>query len=149
MVHRVLLVLHANARLRDNYPASRSYVAIKLCNCNVPEAERWSEANMNMRLATTNPDHRGCDALGMAFEAFEVASPRGDIHIALVFEPLREPLWLFKRRLNNEHSASQINRLPLIKTYIQILLEGLNYMHSQCRVVHTGNATFVANSPRP
>lgn len=28
--------------------------------------------------------------------------------------------------------------LPLIKTYIRALLTGLEYLHKECRVVHTG-----------
>lgn len=110
----------------------------------MPEPERLAEANLNLHLATAAPKHQGCGALGIAFEAFEVISPRGQSHSALVFEPLREPLWLLKMRLNNGHSALQTNCLPLIKAYIQILLEGLHYMHSQCQVVHTGNALFVS-----
>lgn len=151
----LFVALYANASPRDDDPTPRSYVVIKVCNCNIPESEVWLEANMNMHLATASPDHQGCGALRTAFEAFEVVSPRGNTHLALVFEPLREPLWLFKGRLNNEQSVSRTNRLPLIKTYIQILLQGLDYMHSKCRVVHTGNAFFgsiawdLANLARP
>ncbi|KAG6195329.1 hypothetical protein E4U50_000310 [Claviceps purpurea] len=108
-----------------NYSTRRSYVVVKLCNCSIPEPERLAEANSNFHLATAAPEHQGCGALGTAFEAFEVMSPRGQTHVALVFEPLREPLWLFERRLSNGHSAFQTNRLPLIKAYIQILLEDL------------------------
>lgn len=119
--------------------AKRNYVAIKFCNSDISGPEKWLEAEMNMHLATTKPEHQGRGALATAFEAFEILSPRGCTHLALVFEPLREPLWLFKRRLDNQRSTSRSKRLPLIKTYIQILLEGLNYMHSQCRVLHTGS----------
>ncbi|KAK2594844.1 hypothetical protein QQS21_007431 [Conoideocrella luteorostrata] len=58
------------------------------------------------------------------------------MHLVLVFEPLREPLWLLRRRVAHEDCTTH-ESLPFIKTHIRILLEGLDYMHSQGRVIHT------------
>jgi serine/threonine protein kinase len=46
---------------------------------------------------------------------------------------MREPLWLFQRHFSD-------GRIPLliVKAYILFLLAGLNYLHTGCRVVHTG-----------
>lgn len=50
---------------------------------------------------------------------------------------MREPLWLFRRRLAGEDRVTP-PWMPLIKTYLQILLGGLDYLHSECHVIHTG-----------
>jgi len=46
---------------------------------------------------------------------------------------MREPLWLFQRRWEN-------GKLPpsLLKVYLKFLLRGLNYLHSECHIIHTG-----------
>lgn len=65
-------------------------------------------------------------------EHFEVRSPHG-IHSCFVYEPLRETLRLFQRRLPN-------GKLPvsLLKVFLQQILLGLDYLHSECGIVHTG-----------
>lgn len=49
---------------------------------------------------------------------------------------MREPLWLFRRRFG----ADKVTRpfLPVFKAYLRILLEGLDYLHSECHIIHTG-----------
>ena len=46
---------------------------------------------------------------------------------------MREPFWLFQRRFKDGTIP-----LPIVKTYIRFLLAGLDYLHTGCRVVHTG-----------
>ena len=46
---------------------------------------------------------------------------------------MREPLWILQKRFVN-----QTLPLPIAKAYIYILLNGLDYLHSTCKVVHTG-----------
>lgn len=94
------------------------------------------ELDMNIHLSSANPDHPGGGALGTAIEGFTVESPRGNAHLALVFEPLRESLWVFGKRLERKNLAPHVS-LGLIKVYLRIILQGLDYMHSQCHVVHT------------
>jgi hypothetical protein len=125
----------------SDFEAPREFAALKICNCDILDSERWSEAHMHMHLAEANPGYPGYAVLGLSFEAFDIRSPRGDDHLVLAFEPLREPLWLFRRRISTKQSAPMVRRLRLIKIYVKILLEGLDYMHSQCKVVHTGKTT--------
>lgn len=54
-------------------------------------------------------------------------------HECLAYEPMREPFWLFQRRFKDQRIP-----LRLVKAYILILLAGLDYLHSECKVVHTG-----------
>ncbi|KAI1135447.1 kinase-like protein [Hypoxylon sp. FL0543] len=115
----------------------KRYVAIKICNCDTTtEEDMRYELDMNVRLSSANPEHRGGLVLGTAIEGYSIESPRGDTHLALVFNPLREPLWLFRRRIEHQDRITR-DSLHLIKVYLRILLEGLDYMHSQAHVIHT------------
>ncbi len=68
----------------------------------------------------------------IALDDFKVKGPTGT-HSCLIYEPMREPIWLFRQRLKNE-------RIPmdLLKRYLIILLYALDYLHSECHVLHTG-----------
>jgi hypothetical protein len=54
-------------------------------------------------------------------------------HLCLVYELMREPLWIYKRRWDG-------GKVPpvLFKVYLKFLLQGLEYLHSECEVIHTG-----------
>lgn len=46
---------------------------------------------------------------------------------------MREPLWILQKRFVDQRLP-----LPIAKAYLLILLAGLDYLHSECGVVHTG-----------
>ncbi|TQN65561.1 Serine/threonine-protein kinase SRPK, partial [Colletotrichum shisoi] len=121
---------------RHGWWRSKRYVAVKICNCDVPEDDMAFELDMNTHLSTASLKHRGWAVLGTAIEGYKVKSPRGNMHLVLVFEPLREPLWLLRRRITHQNCATK-ESLPFLKAYLRIILDGLDYMHSQCRVIHT------------
>lgn len=56
-------------------------------------------------------------------------------HVCLVFEPLREPVWVVMRRFIG-------NSIPpeLLKLMALVLLHGYDYLHETCRVIHTGKS---------
>ncbi|PNY23331.1 Protein kinase-like domain protein, partial [Tolypocladium capitatum] len=113
----------------------KRHVAVKICNCDTPEEDMTHELDMTMHVSSANPQYPGRAVLGTAIEGCKIESPRGDKHLALVFEPMREPLWLFRRRITHKDRVTH-ESLPLLKTYLRILLEGLDYMHSQGHVIH-------------
>jgi serine/threonine-protein kinase SRPK3 len=116
------------------------YVAIKICTCNLAkEKDVRYELDMAIHLSSANSEHRGRAVIATAIESFRLDSPAGSTHLSLVFEPMREPLLLFKRRVAGEDRVTR-PLMPLIKTYLQILLEGLDYLHSECHVIHTGTS---------
>ncbi|KAL1886593.1 hypothetical protein Plec18167_000525 [Paecilomyces lecythidis] len=45
---------------------------------------------------------------------------------------MREPFWIYQRRFVDRKVP-----LPIAKVYIYFLLVGLDYLHSECRVVHS------------
>ena len=91
---------------------------------------------MAKRIETLSPRHRGRAVLCTADEAFSIQSTTGSSHLCLTFEPMRDPLWLLRRRLCGDRVTR--DWLPIFKIYIQILIEGLDCLHSECKLVHTG-----------
>jgi serine/threonine protein kinase len=89
-----------------------------------------------------NPSHEGFLFVRTMLDNFEVPGPDG-LHLCLVYEPMREPLWLFQQRWEN-------GKLPpaLLKVYLRFLLRGLDYLHSKCYIIYTGEfkATLDVNT---
>lgn len=56
---------------------------------------------------------------------------------------MREPLWIFQQRCRNKRFP-----LGLLKGYIKLLLQGLDYLHSECKIIHAG-MLFYFYLPRP
>jgi serine/threonine-protein kinase SRPK3 len=79
-----------------------------------------------------NPSHEDFSFVRTMLDNFEVPGPDGP-HLCLVYEPVREPLWLFQRRWENGKLL-----LALLKVYLRFLLRGLDYLHSECYIIHTG-----------
>lgn len=65
-------------------------------------------------------------------DSFEVIGPSGS-HVALVYDVMRESLSKFQRRLPEE-------RLPIffLKPLLTMLLTGLDHLHRECHIIHTG-----------
>jgi hypothetical protein len=84
------------------------------------------------RLLETNPTHNGFDSVRIVLDHFETIGPGGK-HLCLVFKPMREPLWLFQQRLPKGKIPP-----PLLKVYLGVFLQALDYLHSECRIIHTG-----------
>ncbi|KAH7316688.1 putative serine/threonine-protein kinase [Stachybotrys elegans] len=120
----------------SRWSKTRKYVAIKICTSNVEESDITHELDITIHLSKVKSQHRARGILGTAIGSFGLESPNGSTHLALVFEPLREPLWLFRKRIMGENRTTR-PFLPIFKTYIQILLEGLDFLHSEGHVVHT------------
>lgn len=114
----------------------RRYTVLKITTCDTAgDEDSHHELEMAKRIDAANAEHRGRAILCLTNEAFSIQSPTGSSHLCLAFEPMRDPLWLLRRRVCGERVTR--DWLPIFKLYIQILLEGLDYMHSECRLVHT------------
>ncbi|KAH9216886.1 kinase-like domain-containing protein [Leptodontidium sp. 2 PMI_412] len=88
------------------------------------------ELDVNKHLSIANPSHDGAQYIQTMVDNFEVAGSNGN-HICLVFRPMRETLSMFQSRLKKK-------RLPLelLKLYLVCLLNGLEYLHSECHILH-------------
>ena len=106
-------------------------MALKITNSNNADDARH-EREIESHIKQQNPEHRGCTILRTCLDDFEVTGPEGK-HICLVYEAMREPLWILQRRFIDRKIP-----LPIAKAYIYFLLVGLDYLHSECKVVHGG-----------
>jgi serine/threonine protein kinase len=105
-------------------------VTLKIINTNASSARR--EREVEEHIATAGPSHRGRSLMRTLLDYFELKGPEG-FYSCLVYPPMREPLSMYQRRFDDRKMP-----LPLIKTYIRALLTGLDYLHNECRTVHTG-----------
>ncbi|PWY75338.1 kinase domain-containing protein [Aspergillus sclerotioniger CBS 115572] len=111
---------------------SERYLTLKVGCCNyrtVDEARQ--ESNLERHIRDSNPNHFGHDVTRTFIESFEERSPYGT-HVCLAYEPMREPLWILQKRFRNE-----VFPLSILKAYMKILLMGLDYLHSECNIIHT------------
>ncbi|GIK05193.1 hypothetical protein Aspvir_009296 [Aspergillus viridinutans] len=111
---------------------SERYLTVKVGNCDYQDTNAAShEAQIESHIAHANSYHDGRNYIRTFVEYFEERGPNGT-HICLGYEPMREPLWLFQSRCRDQ-------RLPLglLKGYMKLLLKGLDYLHSECNIIHT------------
>jgi serine/threonine-protein kinase SRPK3 len=125
---------------------SERYVALKIGNCQFKDAESAAfELKVERRIAQTNDIHKGFSCVRTCIDSFQEKGSHG-IHLCLVYEPMREPLWLFQQRFRRRKFP-----LALLKGYVKLLLQGLDYLHSECNVIHTGKLhpllPFVPSTP--
>ncbi|CAP99560.1 Pc22g22720 [Penicillium rubens Wisconsin 54-1255] len=102
---------------------------LKIINSNDADDARH-EDDIESHITQQNPEHRGCVILRTCLDSFEVDGPEAK-HMCLVYEPMREPLWILQRRFVDRKLP-----LPIAKAYIYFLLVDLDYLHSECKVVH-------------
>lgn len=122
--------------LRWNWQSER-YLTLKVGNCNYKDANQAThELDIERHIRDRVSRHDGRNYVRTFVEKFEEKGPHGT-HICLGYEPMREPLWLFQTRLRNQRFP-----LSLLKGYIKLLLKGLDYLHSECNVIHTGKLSL-------
>ncbi|CCE30567.1 probable dis1-suppressing protein kinase dsk1 [Claviceps purpurea 20.1] len=104
------------------------YVSIKITASDVEDAQ---ERAWLTRISEADPSHQGLSHIRTPIDAFEMKGALGT-HSCLVFEPMRETLWRFQQRWPRQ-------RLPLdaIKLHMLYLLKALDYLHTECRLIHT------------
>ncbi|KAJ5702116.1 hypothetical protein N7488_009664 [Penicillium malachiteum] len=106
-----------------------SIVAMKITNLNL-FAKAIEEKKLENYLLLKNPRHPGHLKVRHCLDAVDVTGPRGR-HKCLVYEPMREPM-----SLTQHHFVDCLFPYYVAKTYIRALLTGLDYLHSECNVVH-------------
>lgn len=109
-------------------------MALKIANNNASSAGH--EREIEEHISTADPSHRGRSLIRTLLDSFEVKGPEAS-YSCLVYPPMREPLLMYQQHFDNRKMP-----LPLIKTYIHALLTGLDYLHKECRTVHTGKLIF-------
>jgi serine/threonine protein kinase len=83
-------------------------------------------------ISQVNPKHKGWHFIRKLSDSFELQGALGT-HSCLVLEALREPLWLYQTRY-----IGSVIPPDILKILMQMILHALDYLHSECRIVHTG-----------
>ncbi|EZF95686.1 hypothetical protein H113_03974 [Trichophyton rubrum MR1459] len=111
------------------------YVAVKInSNHDTRKFSGDSEINILRHISTANPRHIGWHFTRHLLDTFLVQNPTSKKpHACLVFEPLRESLGRYCRRWEDGVMPPEIFRIVL-----QIILQALDYLHSECHIIHTG-----------
>ncbi|KAL4923708.1 putative protein kinase [Aspergillus undulatus] len=102
-------------------------VALKINNSN---CHSDLERDMEEHIATADSSHPGRSLFRTFKDCFEIPGPSGK-HFCFAYEPMRESLRLYRRRFHNDAIP-----LPLVKIYLKVLLTGLDYLHTKCKVAH-------------
>lgn len=112
---------------------AKRYVALKITNCF--EGDRKSakdELEMSRHISNIKTVHEGRSNVRLIQDSFTIPGPFGE-HLGMVFEPLREPLWLVGQHLRT------VGLSPIIvKVFLKLVLRGLDFLHSECHIIHTG-----------
>lgn len=115
-------------------------MALKIANNNASSAGH--EREVEEHISAADPSHRGLSIIRTLLDSFEAKGPEGS-YSCLAYPPMREPLSMYQRRFVDRKMP-----MPLVKTYIRVLLTGLDYLHKECRIVHTGKFIFSFASRR-
>lgn len=114
---------------RNLQDSNNRYVALK-----VYTRDRGHEDEFQMleAIGKTNPSHPGYRHVRTALDLFQLHRPGGD-HSCLVQRPMWES-WKDLLRRNGSGRFSE----PLLKAGLKHLFMALDYLHSECKLVHTG-----------
>ncbi|XP_051978461.1 SRSF protein kinase 3-like isoform X2 [Xyrauchen texanus] len=110
----------------------KRFVAMKV----VKSAQHYTETALDeiklLRcVRETDPDDPNKDMVVQLIDDFKISGVNG-IHVCMVFEVLGHHLlkWIIK-------SNYQGLPLPCVKSIIKQVLQGLDYLHSKCKIIHT------------
>lgn len=105
---------------------SDKYVALKI------NSGAQAELDIPRHISQANSRHQGWHFIRRPPDSFSLEHGTAR-HLSLVFEALREPLWIYQTRFIDDVIPSGV-----LKILLQMVLRGLDYLHSERRVIHTG-----------
>ncbi|KAI1034589.1 hypothetical protein LB504_004590, partial [Fusarium proliferatum] len=104
------------------------YVSIKIPTI---DSNASGESKRSKLISITNPSHPGLSFIRLPIYEFQLEGPEGT-HFCLVYKPMRETLYHWQRRLPKQRLP-----LPLFKSYAFLILQALDYLHTECHLIHT------------
>ncbi|KAG7472614.1 hypothetical protein MATL_G00110550 [Megalops atlanticus] len=110
----------------------KRFVAMKV----VKSAEHYTETALDeikllRSVRNTDPDDPNREMVVQLLDDFKISGTNGT-HVCMVFEVMGHHLlkWIIK-------SNYQGLPLPCVKSIIQQVLQGLDYLHTKCKIIHT------------
>ncbi|KAI9708347.1 MAG: hypothetical protein M1820_004051 [Bogoriella megaspora] len=110
------------------------YVVIKICDNRSGGEDARHELDISNHIASSASGDSALDFIRLVKDNFEISSPHGQ-HLCLVFEPMRESIWLLRRRFGAD--KVMMGAIDNFKHFIRNILEGLSVLHSKCHIIHT------------
>jgi serine/threonine-protein kinase SRPK3 len=108
------------------------YMTLKLTNCfDGDHKSANKELQMSHHYSKLQSKHESSKYVRVVQNSFMISGPFGE-HLCMVFEPLREPLWLLGRHLGTVGLS-----LPILKAFLKLVLRGLDFLRSECHIIHT------------
>ena len=111
------------------------YVSIKI-------PALFSDAKNEMEklylIQNANPSHVGYSFIHTPLDHFDLPGPEGT-RACLIYEPMRETLSQYQSRFPRRRIDG-----PIFKLHIYLILKALDYLHTECRLVHTGETRQVS-----
>ncbi|OAQ84122.1 CMGC/SRPK protein kinase [Purpureocillium lilacinum] len=121
-------------------PKRPEFRAVKIYNNGHAAQTATKEINVlkHMYKGKHGNKHPGAQHVVAGLAVFAIEQLNRSRHLCLVMEPMREPLVTFRRRLGEANSTSlHATNVKLMKSILRQVLAGLDYLHSECRIVHT------------
>ncbi|KAG6234561.1 hypothetical protein E4U25_005921 [Claviceps purpurea] len=104
------------------------YVCVKITALDLADPD---EIEFLQLVSNANPSHEGLKYIRVLLDVFDMKGENGT-HSCLVFEPMGETLYQFQRSLPGERF-----QIRHFKAYLYMLLKALDYLHTDCRLIHT------------
>ena len=111
--------------------ATPKYVAVKISVTSLGNDFLDSRRKIARKLFSTDPTHPGYAHVRFMLDTFKLRSRGGD-HLCVAYDVLREPI-----NQCMEKWESKLFTAEKFKILMPALLEGLDYMHASCGIVHT------------
>jgi serine/threonine-protein kinase SRPK3 len=112
---------------------SNRYVALKALARGRPENVDWTkELEVSRVVSKTWSLHPGRKVVRTVVDSFNAVGPDGN-HLCLIYEPMEESLYDFVERIGRPISPA------LVKSLLYYLLTALDYLHTECKIIHTDN----------
>ncbi|KAJ6444045.1 serine/threonine-protein kinase SRPK3 [Purpureocillium lavendulum] len=108
---------------------NQEHVALKVCTRDLADGH---ESKILEAIAKANPSHPGYRYVRTALETLQLERPGGGDHCCIVQRPMWDS-WSDLVRWNDSGLFSE----DLLKAGLRCLFLALDYLHSECRLVHT------------
>lgn len=111
-----------------------SYVALKVYVRTSPDQANLEET-VNRHLSGLSTSHPGCFNIRQSLDNFYLHRANGFRHYCIVHEPLHTTISQFQRLHGTARPLPEV----LVKYFMQYLLQGLDFLHTEASVAHCGS----------
>lgn len=115
----------------DANSGNNKYVTIKVNVNTLSEEFLQGRREIAQKLHNANPNHPGYNHIRFMRDTFKIKNRHGE-HLCIVYDVLREPIDACMEKFPGRRFNSE-----KLRTLLPALLKGLDYLHTECGVVHT------------